>query len=68
MDITIGSFNLSTCIYILVCDKSVFCNFFFTHGTPNVTREGTPQNFSLRKGDTKQHVASKNADSINVQP
>jgi len=42
---------------------SVFRNFLLptAHPTLTVTREGTPQNFALRLGGTKQYVTTKNA-------
>jgi hypothetical protein len=44
----------------------VFRNLFLpmAHATLTLAREGTPQNFTLRKGGTKQYVVTENADPI----
>jgi poly(3-hydroxybutyrate) depolymerase len=34
------------------------------HPTLTMAREGTPQNFALQKGGTKQYVATRNANPI----
>jgi hypothetical protein len=56
--------RLQSLLLCIAVQLSVPQLFFLptAHPTLTVAREGTPQNSALRKGGTKQYVATKNAN------
>jgi hypothetical protein len=48
-------------LVVALYHTAVFCNVFLLTAHPTLTMacEGTPQNFALRKMDTKEYMATK---------